>query len=88
MVLLVTTPRILSALDAVPLSSRSHLNLPDALTLDSPISHDQLIRLSRHLRSDGSGSSRAWALNSLLHGIKVYRPPPPPKPEPVIPPHL
>ncbi|RMJ23297.1 hypothetical protein PHISP_05820, partial [Aspergillus sp. HF37] len=65
MVLLVTTPRILSALDAVPPSSRSP--------------HPSI----SHLRtSDGSSNSRAWALNSLLHGMKVYRPPPPPKPEP------
>lgn len=47
MVLLVTTPTILSALEAVPSASREALNLPNSPVLDSPISHEQLIALAR-----------------------------------------
>lgn len=83
MVLLVTTSRILSALESISPPTRQHLNLPATLTLETPISHDQLVRLSRHLRSDDDGYNRTWSLNALLQGTKVYVPPPPPKPEPV-----
>lgn len=83
MVLLVTTFRILSALESISPPARQHLNLPATLTLETPISHDQLIRLSRHLCSDDDNHNRTWSLNALLQGTKVYVPPPPPKPEPV-----
>ncbi|OJJ39056.1 hypothetical protein ASPWEDRAFT_353485 [Aspergillus wentii DTO 134E9] len=81
MVLLITTTRILSAIESIPSSCRKDLNFPDSLDLNSPISHDQLIRLAQYLhtaqKNDGS-----WSLNSLLKGTKVYVPPPPKKPEP------
>lgn len=85
MVQLITTTRILSALEAIPTSDRKDLNLPSNPSLDSPITHDQLIRLSRYFRSENATSNPndARTLNSLLHGTKVYVPPPPPKPEPV-----
>ncbi|OGM44667.1 hypothetical protein ABOM_007470 [Aspergillus bombycis] len=82
MVQLITTTRILSALEAIPTSDRKDLNLPDNPSLDSPITHDQLIRLSRYFRTENGISNSARSLNSLLHGTKVYVPPPPPKPEP------
>lgn len=85
MVQLITTTRILSALEAIPTSDRKDLNLPSNPSLDSPITHDQLIRLSRYFRSENATSNPddARTLNSLLHGTKVYVPPPPPKPKPV-----
>lgn len=86
MVLLVTTTHIISALEAVPSSSRKELDLPDSLSIDSPISHEQVIRLSRYFRNAGNSTSSAptpdRSLNSLLRGTKVYVPPPK-KPEPV-----
>lgn len=85
MVRLVTTSRILSALEDVPPSSRQELDLPDTLSLEAPIAHEQLIRLARYFRTrnDTPLSHDDRSLNSLLRGTKVYVPPPPPKPEPV-----
>lgn len=92
MVLLVTTTHIISALEAVPPSSRKELDLPDSLSINSPISHEQVIRLSHYFRNGGSSTSPDpnpdRSLNSLLRGTKVYIPPPPKKPEPVRPTHL
>ncbi|OJJ78633.1 TMEM199/VMA12 family protein [Aspergillus glaucus CBS 516.65] len=86
MVQLVITTRILSAIEAIPESRRKDLDLPDSLNLNSPISHEQLIGLSRYLKSNPDGhdgdSNTPTSLNSLLHGTKVYVPPPPNKPEP------
>ncbi|KNG81125.1 hypothetical protein ANOM_010182, partial [Aspergillus nomiae NRRL 13137] len=70
MVQLITTTRILSALEAIPTSDRKDLDLPDSPSLDSPITHDQLIRVSRYFRTE-NGSGRS--LNSLLHGTKSLR---------------
>ena len=50
MVLLVTTSRILSAVDSIPSSEREQLDLPETLSVGGPISHDQLIRLARWFR--------------------------------------
>lgn len=92
MVLLVTTPPILSAFEAVSSQNRKELDLPESLSLAAPISHDQLIRLARRLRppsTDESNHGRpgltSTSLDALLRGTKVYVPPPPPKPEPVCP---
>ncbi|RHZ74981.1 hypothetical protein CDV55_109210 [Aspergillus turcosus] len=86
MVLLVTTTHIISALEAVPPSSRKELDLPDSLSINSPISHEQVIRLSHYFRNGAKSSSPDpspdRSLNSLLRGTKVYVPPPPKKPEP------
>ncbi|PLB45752.1 hypothetical protein P170DRAFT_439474 [Aspergillus steynii IBT 23096] len=84
MVRLVTTSRIVSALEDVPPSSRQELDLPDTLSLEGPIAHEQIIRLARYFRTrnDTSISSDDRSLNSLLRGTKVYVPPPPKKPEP------
>lgn len=72
MVLLTTTPTILSAISSLPpTSSFSSENLPT--THGSPISHTTLIALSKHLNI---------SLNTLLRGTKPYHAPPPPKPEP------
>lgn len=90
MVQLVITTRILSAIEAIPPSRREDLDIPDSLSVNSPISHAQLIGLSRYLKnnpdSHDGDSNTPTSLNSLLHGIKVYVPPPPKKPEPVLPP--
>jgi hypothetical protein len=87
MVLLVTTTHIISALEAVPSSSRKDLGLPDSLSINSPVSHEQVIRLSRYFRNGANSTSPDpspdRSLNSLLRGTKVYVPPPPKKPEPV-----
>ncbi|KAJ5748862.1 uncharacterized protein N7511_010558 [Penicillium nucicola] len=89
MVNLLTTTRILTALEKVPASQREELNLPVKLEANGPIAHDQLIRLSRYLQNnpesesnDADQAAPPSVLNSLLRGTKAYVPPPPPKPEP------
>ena len=52
MVLLTITPTILSALDSLPPSSRSELSLPVEPLLKAPISHTQIITLSRNLSGE------------------------------------
>ncbi|KAL4926838.1 TMEM199/VMA12 family protein [Aspergillus undulatus] len=93
MVALVITPPILSAIEAIPPHSREELNLPDVKSqpLGNPISHDQIIRVSRYFRDTRSPSSSCKkandtgfdrSLDALLRGTKLYIPPPPPKPQP------
>ncbi|KAJ5693052.1 hypothetical protein N7462_002475 [Penicillium macrosclerotiorum] len=86
MVLLVATDRILTALNAVPASSRQDLELPTELELHGPIAHEQLLRLSKHLQDTNytpdSTNHASTILNTLLRGTKVYVPPPLKKPEP------
>lgn len=73
MVLLTTTPRILSAISTLSSSDRSTLpSLPS--TISSPIDHNTIISLSR-LTTENT-------LNTLLHGTQVYQPPAPSKPPP------
>lgn len=89
MVLLVTTDRILAAFEKVPASRRQELDLPATLELHGPIAHEQIIRLSKHLRHDAEYNATQdtnrspTILSALLCGTKVYVPPPPKKPEPV-----
>ncbi|KAL2868605.1 TMEM199/VMA12 family protein [Aspergillus lucknowensis] len=85
MVHLVATTPILSALEAIPQSVRGDLNIPETISLGNPITHEQIIRISRYFRdkSDSdAGTDRSYDLDSLLRGTKLYIPPPPPKPEP------
>ncbi|KAJ5601761.1 hypothetical protein N7510_011295 [Penicillium lagena] len=87
MVYLVTTDRILAALEAVPASQRAELDLPASLTRHGPMAHEQLLRLAKHLQSEAADTTThtlpgPTALSSLLRGTKVYVPPPPKKPEP------
>ncbi|KAB8075393.1 endoplasmic reticulum-based factor for assembly of V-ATPase-domain-containing protein [Aspergillus leporis] len=86
MVQLITTTRILSALEAIPPQDRGDLNLPPNPSLNSPITHDQLIRLSRYfqhpLNNNNVPNDRKLTLNTLLKGTTLYIPPPPPKPTP------
>ncbi|KAL4819324.1 endoplasmic reticulum-based factor for assembly of V-ATPase-domain-containing protein [Aspergillus spinulosporus] len=92
MVNLITTSPILSALEAIPPSTREDLNLPfpESLAMGKPISHDQIIRISRYFKEprssdnpDGYGGAKVdRSLDALLRGTKLYIPPPPPKPEP------
>jgi TMEM199 family protein len=87
MVFLVTTPTILTALQALPPSSREKLGLQQEKTIGSPISHEQLIALGKALKELQNGQiGNAHSLDSLLRGTQVYIPPAPPKPEPVGPP--
>lgn len=48
--------------------------------IGKPISHGQVIDISRQLKSRGHS---LYHLDILLRGSRVYVPPPPPKPEPV-----
>lgn len=91
MVLLVATERIRTAWEALPDSRRRELDLPPSLDAQGPISHEQLLRLSKALRHDveynapgeDDPAQDPTILSSLLRGTKVYVPPPPKKPEPV-----
>lgn len=91
MVLLKATDSIISALEAVPTTHREELELPATLELHGPITHEQLIRLSKHLKQNtqynslynNSDPKNPTLLSFLLRGTKVYVPPPPKKPEPV-----
>jgi hypothetical protein len=56
MVLLVTTPTILAALEELSASSRDELQLPQNPEVGEPISHDQVISLARYFTS-GDGSN-------------------------------
>lgn len=90
MVYLVATDRILAALEAVPISQRTELDLPTSLTRHGPMAHEQLLRLAKHLQSEAADTTTntlpgPTALSFLLRGTKVYVPPPPKKPEPVRP---
>jgi hypothetical protein len=111
MVLLTITPNILSTLESLSPSLRDELSLPNP-ELNTPISHTQLITLSRYFTSQylgndlvsfadrrfkseegkepngqpseqGQESSVLYSLNTLLRGVKLFIPPPLPKPEPV-----
>jgi len=48
--------------------------------IDKPITHGQIMDISRQLKSRRHSS---YHLDILLRGSRVYVPPPPPKPEPV-----
>lgn len=48
--------------------------------IGKPISHGQVMDISRRLKSRGHSS---YHLDNLLRGSRVYVPPPPPKAEPV-----
>jgi hypothetical protein len=92
MVLLSMTPAIADVVNDY-LSTSGHPDSTEDSTLASPqpgnpISHEQLIRISRCLRTHYGKSSvdrksKPCSLNDLLKGCTVYRPPPVPKPEPV-----
>ncbi|KAF7585575.1 hypothetical protein BBP40_010634, partial [Aspergillus hancockii] len=83
MVQLITTNRILSALEAIPPPDRAGLNLPRDPSLNTPITHDQLIRLSRYfLTANTNVPKEDTTLNILLKGTNLYIPPPPAKPTP------
>lgn len=49
-------------------------------SVDKPISHDQIIYISKQMKTLGLSP---YHLDTLLRGSKVYNPPPPPKPKPV-----
>jgi TMEM199 family protein len=97
MVLLTMTPAIVQAIETSSKISEDALSklqppsepsLADA-TVGNPISHSQLINLSKllkdqhHTETDGKDGTQDYYLNALLKGSKIYVPPPPPKKEPV-----
>ena len=81
--------------DHVDFSSTSEASEPslDDPTIGSPISHGQIIVLSKLLRhadrdlpNDDSDSSQvppSYHLDDLIRGAKIYKEPPKPKAEPV-----
>ena len=80
MVLLTTTPRLLSSISSLSPTDRSSLTNPDKAlptTCDQPIEHRTIITLSRLLAKNNG----APCLNLLLRGTRVYIAPPPPKPQ-------
>ncbi|ETI25109.1 hypothetical protein G647_04481 [Cladophialophora carrionii CBS 160.54] len=83
MVLLQTTPRILSAISSLSSTDISALTNDETslpTTCEQPIEHKTLIALSRRLsKPQGQRSS---TLDILLRGTHVYIPPAPPKPQP------
>jgi TMEM199 family protein len=98
MVLLTMTPAIVAAVNEYNDSAtpeKSHVEEADVVvdlkepTLESPalgrpISHGQIVDISRRLRSSNSTSSRVqYNLETLLRGSRVYSAPPVPKKEPV-----
>jgi hypothetical protein len=56
MVLLVTTPTVIAALERLSSSTRDDLQLPTTPAVGEPISHDQVISLARYFTS-GDGST-------------------------------
>lgn len=91
MVLLTITPTVVAAIQAC---SQLH-ELPDELddacepsisdpAIGKPISHTQLIAISKVLRKHNKEeSSVACNLDELLRGSRIYYEPPKPKAEPV-----
>lgn len=72
MVLLTTTPQILTAIASLPSNTNEELSpLPTSTAI--PIEHQTLIHLSQSTKTP---------LNTLLRGTRPYFPPPPPKPSP------
>ncbi|KAF2746889.1 hypothetical protein M011DRAFT_403635 [Sporormia fimetaria CBS 119925] len=89
------TPAVVRALDEarrVADHQTDQLQLPDEPSLEAPIpgnpiSHDQLIALSKFLRRHADQLHNAddpfpYSLDTLLKGCTIYVPPPPPKREP------
>ena len=72
MVLLTTTPAIVEAAERH--NAVCTTEPPLELMPGQPISHADLINLSRKLSKDDSGASR-FALDNLLKGSQVYVPP-------------
>jgi hypothetical protein len=99
MVLLTVTPSIARAITEahkIAGDEFEKIHLPDEPLLadaeaGKPISHSQLIQLSRLLKenadkiahAEGEQEEVVCTLDSLLKGSKIYIPPPPPKQEPV-----
>lgn len=95
MVLLIITPTVKAAVDEY-LRLRVTREQTEALQhdlerlskaeLDGPIEHSDLTTISKWLTTENNGSNvscKESRLDALLRGTSVYKPPPPPKPEPV-----
>jgi len=103
MVLLTATPSVVAAIDkcrflATPSDTKNAPNFASlkGTKLGDPVSHEQLIQISKLLKShygkrphsneatEKEGEEPvAYHLNDLLRGSQIYVPPPKPKPEPV-----
>jgi len=95
MVLLTMTPAVVAAVN-VYLENNIHEQQSDEPELDAPkagnpISHGQLVDISKYFKSNPEkakgksidGESIPIHLSDLLRGCSMYNPPPKPKPEPV-----
>lgn len=84
MVLLTISPNLLSAIekynDSHPWTEDADPAIKQA-ALGQPISHDQIIQISRALRNEPGGSNHH--LSDLLRGVSIYVEPPKPKPQQV-----
>ncbi len=88
MVLLTMTPGIVRAVaraEELSPDDFAKLQLPDEPTLadpkaGNPISHSQLIDLSKLLKKHEDGQTPPTTLDALLQSSTIYVPPPPPKP--------
>jgi TMEM199 family protein len=95
MVLLSVTPLSLDAIkkycDLSPNlkeDEKEWLEKLSGLAPGDPIDHNDLIKISHFLvdiekEADNDALVKRWRMEKLLKGAVVYRPPPPPKPEPV-----
>ena len=94
MVLLIMTPSIVEGLEirgelAIASSESESIEANNEPSLEAPasgkpVSHSQILELWKDLWEGGRSD---YTLEKLLHGARVYIPPPPPKPEPVSLPH-
>ena len=92
MLYLTTTPTIVEALEKIQSLERRTIEKDKSevekrtepsssnIKIGNPISHGQLIHLSKQLKARKLSPN---SLDKLLRGSRVYIPPPPPKPEPV-----
>lgn len=91
MVLLTITPLVLEGLKELKFEEGKEIQESMELTasgepslldpqVGNPISHGQIIALSRDLKTK---QLERYTLEDLLKGSKIYVPPPPHKPEPV-----
>jgi hypothetical protein len=66
MVLLVTTPTIIAALEELSSSTRDDLQLPTTPAVGEPISHDQVISLARYFRCGDGSTTQSIAASSEI----------------------
>lgn len=95
MVLLTMTAAVVAVVELYlennPVESNQKEPSLEAPQMGNPISHGQLVDISKYLKSNPEkvegreieGRQLPTHLGELLKGCSIYRPPPKPKPEPV-----